>query len=24
MTWKAPEFEIIELCAEVTAYSYHR
>jgi len=24
MTWVKPEFEIVELCSEVTSYLYHR
>jgi len=24
MTWVKPTFEIVELCAEVTSYLYHR
>jgi coenzyme PQQ precursor peptide PqqA len=24
MLWKKPEFEVVELCSEVTSYFYHR
>jgi coenzyme PQQ precursor peptide PqqA len=24
MLWKKPEFELVELCSEVTSYFYHR
>jgi len=24
MTWIKPEFEVIDLCSEVTTYLYHR
>jgi len=24
MVWTKPEFEILELCSEVTSYVYHR
>jgi len=24
MTWVKPEFEIVELCSEVTSYLHHR
>jgi len=24
MTWIKPEFEVVDLCSEVTSYLYHR